>query len=93
MDAFPDSTPDELTAVDARMSGVLLSEQTVATALQLITSLAVDTLPGSIGSGVSVRGINGDEVTSAATDRMVERADALQYELGQDRASPHGTTG
>ena len=71
MDAFPDSTPDELTAVYARMSGVLLSEQTVATALQLITSLAVDTLPGSIGSGVSVRGINGDEVTSAATDRMV----------------------
>jgi len=83
VDAFPDSTPDELTAVYARMSGVLLSEQTVATALQLITSLAVDTLPGSIGSGVSVRGINGDEVTSAATDRMVERADALQYELGQ----------
>lgn len=38
-------------AVFARMSGVLLSEQTVTTVLELITSLAKDTLPGSAGAG------------------------------------------
>jgi len=70
---------DELAAVSARMSGLLLTHETVTTALGLVTSLAVQTVPGSVGSGVSLVDESGRR-TSAATDDRVERADALQYE-------------
>jgi GAF domain-containing protein len=70
---------DELAVVFARMSGLLLSAETVATALGLVTSLAVETVPGSVGAGVSIVDERGRR-TSAATDRRVERADALQYQ-------------
>jgi GAF domain-containing protein len=70
---------DELAVVFARMSGLLLSSETVTTALGLVTSLAVETVPGSVGAGVSIVDERGRR-TSAATDDRVERADALQYE-------------
>ncbi|HYO38957.1 MAG TPA: GAF and ANTAR domain-containing protein [Nocardioidaceae bacterium] len=73
---------DELAAVYARMSGVLLSQETVTTALQLVTALALETVPGSVGAGVTL--IEGGRRTSAAaTDALVEQADALQYELDE----------
>ncbi|MGW3482904.1 GAF domain-containing protein [Rhodococcus indonesiensis] len=78
-----ESAPDAWAAVFARMSGVLLSEQTVTTVLKLITSLAKDTLPGSAGAGVTLLGEGGSRRTSAATGPVVERLDALQYELGE----------
>ncbi|MGY1605358.1 GAF domain-containing protein [Geodermatophilus sp. SYSU D00815] len=73
---------DELSVVFARMSGLLLSTETVTTALGLVTSLAADTVPGASGAGVSIL----DELarrTSGATDERVERADALQYDLDE----------
>jgi GAF domain-containing protein len=70
---------DELAVVFARMSGLLLSHETVTTALGLVTSLAVQTVPGSVGAGISLVDEHGRR-TSAATDERVERADALQYE-------------
>jgi GAF domain-containing protein len=70
---------DELAVVFARMSGLLLSHETVTTALGLVTSLAVETVPGSVGAGISIVDERGRR-TSAATDDRVERADALQYE-------------
>ncbi|MFX1756347.1 GAF domain-containing protein [Rhodococcus sp. As11] len=78
-----DPTPDAWAAVFARMAGVLLSEQTVTTVLELITSLAKDTLPGTDGSGITLVDETSNRSTSAATGRMVEHLDALQYELGE----------
>jgi GAF domain-containing protein len=74
---------EELAAVFARMSGMLLTDQAVATALEAITSLATDTLAGSRGSGVSLLDAAGERVTSAATDPLVEQLDSLQYQLGE----------
>jgi len=73
---------DELSAVFARMSGLLLSEETVASALSLVSSLALDTVPGAVGAGVSVIDERGRR-SSGSTDARVERADALQYELDE----------
>ena len=73
---------DELSAVSARVSGLLLSEETVAAALDLIGSMALDTVPGAVGAGVSIVDERGRR-SSGSTDTRVERADALQYELDE----------
>jgi GAF domain-containing protein len=73
----------ELTAVFARMSGLLLSRETVDTVLGLITSLAVETVPGADGAGLTLVDEWGRRKSSAATDPLVERADAQQYELDE----------
>jgi transcriptional regulator with GAF, ATPase, and Fis domain len=72
---------DELAAVYARLSGILLTEQTVETALQLITSLARDTLAGSLGAGVTLLRADGRPTTSASTDTLIDDLDRLQYGL------------
>ncbi|MEU0884100.1 GAF and ANTAR domain-containing protein [Lentzea sp. NPDC005914] len=74
---------DELAAVSARMSGLLLSRETVHTALSLVTSLAGEVLPGTAGAGVTLLDEHGRRVTAAATDPVVEHLDGLQYELGE----------
>ncbi|MBB5958616.1 GAF domain-containing protein [Saccharothrix tamanrassetensis] len=76
------SMADELARVFTRVSGLLLSEDIVATALKLITSLAAQTVAGSAGAGVSLWDKQGGRVTAAATDSVVQRADSLQYQLG-----------
>ncbi|MGR7027764.1 GAF and ANTAR domain-containing protein [Geodermatophilus sp. URMC 62] len=73
---------DELSVVFARMSGLLLSEETVATALGLIGSLALEVVPGADGAGVSIVDDAGRR-SSGSTDPRVERADALQYQLDE----------
>jgi GAF domain-containing protein len=61
---------------------VLLAEETVGSVLDLVTTLAAETLPGSSGAGVTL--LDGSTRTSAAaTDPLVEEADALQYELDE----------
>jgi transcriptional regulator with GAF, ATPase, and Fis domain len=77
------SLDQELTGVYARMSGLLLAEETVETVLRLLTGLALDMVPAACGAGVSLIGSDGHRITSAATSRVVEEADALQYELGE----------
>lgn len=74
---------DELAAVFARMSGLLLSTETVNTALELITALARATIPNTDGAGVTLLDEHGDRVTAAATDPIVSRVDGLQYELDE----------
>src|SRR3954454_13702269 len=69
---------DELSMVFARMSRLLLSEETVATALGLIGSLALDTVPGAVGAGATLVDSRGRRRTSGATDMRVEHADRLQ---------------
>jgi GAF domain-containing protein len=74
---------DELTAVFASMSGLLLSEETVASALGLIGSLALDTVPGAVGAGATLVDARGRKRSSGATDERVEKADDLQYRLNE----------
>jgi GAF domain-containing protein len=74
---------DELAAVHARLSGILLTEQTVETALQLITSIARDALAGSLGAGVTLLGADGRPTTSASTESLIDDLDRLQYGLGE----------
>lgn len=73
---------DELAAVSARMSGLLLSHETVQSALALISSLALETIPGSSGAGISVIDEHGRR-SSGSTDDRVRGADDLQYELDE----------
>lgn len=83
---------DELAGVFARMSGLLLSEETVETSLSLLSSLARETVPGSTGAGVSI--IEGRRrVSSGSTDERVREADALQYDLDEGPCLAAATTG
>ncbi len=73
---------DELAAVFASMSGLLLSTETVSSALELITTLVAETVGEVDGAGVTLLDEHGERTTAAATDPVVTHADALQYELG-----------
>src|SRR4051812_3080955 len=75
-----DQLASELSSALAQMSGVLLSAETVETAVGLVTRLAVSTIPVSVGAGVTLVDARGKR-TTAASDPLVERADELQYEL------------
>ncbi len=74
---------EELSRVYARMSGLLLSEETVQTALDLVTSLAVDTVGGAVGAGVTLVDAEGRKTSAAATSELVAEVDRLQYELDE----------
>jgi GAF domain-containing protein len=74
---------DELAAVFVRMSGLLLTEDTVQTALSIVVSLAQETVAGSLGVGVTLLDGQGRRTTAAASGPLPERADSLQYELDE----------
>ena len=63
-------------------SGLLLSTETVSSALELITTLVAETVSDVDGAGVTLLDEHGERTTAAATDPVVTHADALQYELG-----------
>src|SRR4051794_41827272 len=65
------------------MSGLLLSEETVSTAVGLVTALATDAIPGAVGAGVTLVDDRGGKTTSGASDPVVEKADSVQYELDE----------
>ncbi len=71
-----------LSAALARMRGPIMSEETLGSALRLITALAVETIPTGTGSGVTLLGAERQR-TTAATDPLVEQADDAQYELDE----------
>jgi GAF domain-containing protein len=73
----------EITAVFARATRLLLTEETVAHALSLITEAATVAVPGVRGAGLTLVGSSGERQTAAASDEVVAAADALQYELGE----------
>jgi GAF domain-containing protein len=74
---------DELSLVIARIQGLLLTAEKVDRAVQLLAQAIKDAVPGTIGAGVSLLDSRGRRTSKAATDRVVEQADTLQYELGQ----------
>ncbi|WP_231941149.1 GAF and ANTAR domain-containing protein [Arthrobacter sp. U41] len=74
---------DELTAVFARIKGLLLTEDKVDRALQLLVQAVRDAIPGSAGAGISLFDAQGRGSSTAASERLVEQADAAQHDLGQ----------
>jgi GAF domain-containing protein len=74
---------DELTLALARIKGLLLTEQKVDRAVQLLAEGIRDAFPGSSGAGVSLLDEQGRRTSAAATDQAVITADTAQYDLGQ----------
>lgn len=73
---------DDVGLAVRELAGLLLSEETLSTTLDRVVSLAVASVPGCDGAGVSL--VSGDSVrTVAASEEMVHRADAAQYVLGE----------
>lgn len=72
----------ELAGALNQMAGLVLSRETVDTALELVTGLAAAATAGTLGAGVTV--VDGHGKRSKATSNAAaEQADALQYELGE----------
>lgn len=65
------------------MSGLLLSKETVGTALRLVTSLAAQMVPGTVGAGVTLIDDRGRPTSRGSSDEVVAEADRLQYELDE----------
>jgi GAF domain-containing protein len=74
---------DELSTALGRIMGLLLTEEKVGHAVQHLSRAVKDSIPGTIGAGVSILDSQARQVSSGSTDEIVKRADALQYELGQ----------
>jgi len=78
----PMSSPDQsqLAVLLAQMGAVVLSTETVGTTLKLVTALAAEAIPGAAGAGVTLVDDRGKRSMAASND-LVERADAVQYRL------------
>jgi putative methionine-R-sulfoxide reductase with GAF domain len=74
---------DELTAVFARIKGLLLTEEKVDRAVQLLVLALRDAVPGTAGAGISLLDARGKGSTTTSTSPFVGHADAAQYELGE----------
>ncbi|WP_258723333.1 hypothetical protein [Cellulomonas sp. NS3] len=62
---------DQLMTVVARMGGLLLSEGTVGTTLDLLTSVATHAVPGAAGAGVTLSSSGGGQQSVAASGDLV----------------------
>lgn len=81
---MPQQLPlNELTIVMARIKKLLLTEEKVGQAVQLLAEGVRDAFPGSSGAGVSLMDGQGKRISAGSTDPVVLRADEAQYELGQ----------
>jgi GAF domain-containing protein len=80
-DAAVPPTVDLGTAL-AQMAGLVLSRETVDTALELVTALAATTTAGTLGAAVTVVDEHGKR-SRAASNAATEEADALQYEFDE----------
>lgn len=74
---------EELGPAMARASGLLLSGRVVDAVLPRLTATSLQVVPAAVGSGITLVGDDGAKATAAGTDPLVERADALQYELDE----------
>ncbi|GEO97052.1 GAF and ANTAR domain-containing protein [Kocuria turfanensis] len=78
----PDPSPGELATVFAQLHGMLLSQDDATAAVSRLARAAQQMIPAAAGAGVSLLDTAGTRVSTAATDPVVEAADAAQYELG-----------
>jgi len=74
---------DELAAVFARLSGLLLTQETVQTSLELVATLAHETIVDSVGAGVTLVDESGVRKSAGATAPRVLEADQIQYDLDE----------
>lgn len=81
---MPEHLPlDELTFTLARLRGLLLTQEKVDRAVQLLAEGIRDAFPGSSGVGVTLVDEDGNGTSCGATDPVVLKADAAQYEFAQ----------
>jgi GAF domain-containing protein len=81
---MPQQLPlDDLTLAMARINNMLLTEEKVDRAVQLLAEGIRDAFPASSGAGVSLLDETGTRTSTGATDPVVLEADSAQYELGQ----------
>lgn len=73
---------DPLIPVYAAMSR-LVSQETLSGALADVVSLAAGAVPATVGAGVSLMDERGRRTSAASSSALVERADAVQYELDE----------
>jgi GAF domain-containing protein len=59
---------------------VVLSAETIDSTIELVATLAAETIPATTGAGVTLVDAHGKR-SIAASDTLVERADALQYQF------------
>jgi len=74
--------PVDLGAALSQMAGLVLSRETVDTALELVTSLAATATAGTLGAAVTLVDEHGKR-SKAASNAAVEEADTLQYEFDE----------
>ncbi|MGK7221279.1 GAF domain-containing protein [Kocuria flava] len=72
---------DELVAALTRLHAMLLEEPTAPGTLEQLTRITRRVVPAADAAGVSTIDADGTTITTAATDPVVETADALQYDL------------
>ena len=77
-----ESHTTELTTVFARLQNMFLSQEHATAAVHRLAQVARDLIPTAAGAGVSLMDAHGTRTSTGATDRLVEAADALQYDLG-----------
>src|SRR3954469_2420058 len=80
--AAPVGLPAELSSALTQMAGLVLSRETVDTAVALVTTLAEATIAGTIGAGVTIADEHGKR-PQVARNHLVQHADALQYEFDE----------
>lgn len=73
---------DELSIAIGRILGLLLTEEKVDHAVQKLSLAIKDSIPGTVGAGVSILDQHGRRTSRGFTDPVVEQADSLQYQLG-----------
>lgn len=83
MEPTTNAAATDLTAVFARVQGMLLSQESAQAAAAQLARAARDLIDTAAGAGVSLIDEAGARTTTAATDTVVETADAAQYDLGQ----------
>ncbi|TVU59522.1 GAF and ANTAR domain-containing protein [Paenarthrobacter nitroguajacolicus] len=74
---------DELSTAIGRILGLLLTEEKVDHAVQSLSQAIRESVPGTIGAGVSILDSQGRRTSRGFTDTVVEQADFLQYQLGE----------
>ncbi|MFE4196220.1 GAF and ANTAR domain-containing protein [Paenarthrobacter sp. NPDC056912] len=74
---------DELSTAIGRILGLLLTEEKVDHAVQRLSQAVKESIPGTLGAGVSILDAQARRTSTGHTDAVVEQADTIQYELGQ----------
>lgn len=74
---------DELSTIFARLNSMLLTEQTVDSAVIMLADAAKLTIPEAVGAGTTTIDDAGHQMSTGSTDHVVREADELQYSSGE----------